>query len=81
MAEYKEVEIDFSDLESIREAMDKYHTTETALVGKNSNGELITTSIHKDLIVLETFQKNHWVRKNYFHRDGTVEEMFDGKWE
>ena len=80
MKEYKNVEIDFSDLASIREAMDKYHTTETAMIGRNSDDEMTMVSISKDMVVLETYQKNHWVRKNYYHRDGTVEEMFDGKW-
>lgn len=75
------IEIDFSDLDSICEAMDKYHETKTMLLGKNADGEMVTTSIFEDHIVLQTFQNNHWIRKNYYYRDGTVEELFEGKWE
>lgn len=79
--ELRAVEIDFSDLTSICEAMDKHHETKSALMGTNSEGELTLVSIFEDCIVLTTYQKNHWCRKNYFYRDGTVEELFEGKWE
>ena len=39
------IEIDFNNLEAMLEVMDKYHTTETMLFGKSSNGEMTTTSI------------------------------------
>lgn len=73
--------IDFQDLAAMRKVMDKYHTTKTMLFGENDDGEMTTTSIFKDKIVLVTYQSNHWVRKNILHRDGTIEELFDGKWE
>lgn len=75
------IRIDFSDLKAMCEVMDKYHTTETMLFGENEEGEMTTTSIFDDAIVVVTYQKNHWVRKNILHRDGTIEELFDGKWE
>ena len=75
------IRIDFSDLEAMCEVMDKYHTTKAMLLGENEDGEMTTTSIFEDEIVLVTFQSNHWVRKNILHRDGTIEEMFDGRWE
>ena len=75
------IRIDFSDLKAMREVMDKYHTTETMLFGKTEEGEMTTTSIYKDKIVHVTYQNNHWIRKNIYHRDGTVEELFEGKWE
>ncbi len=75
------IRIDFSDLEAMREVMDKYHTTETMLFGESEEGEMTTTSIFEDKIVHVTYQKNHWVRKAILHRDGSREEMFDGKWE
>lgn len=61
--------------------MDKHHTIDTMLCGENSDGEQIHISIHEDAIIALTFQKNHWIRRNIYHRDGTVEELFDGKWE
>ena len=76
-----EITIDFADLDNMREVMEKYHDTETMLVGENTDGEMTLTSIFEDYIVLVTYQNNYWVRKNIFHWDGTVEELFDGKWE
>ena len=73
--------IDFQDLDAMRKVMDEYHTTETMLFGENTEGELTTTSIFKDRIVLVTYQNNHWVREATLHRDGTIEEVFRGKWE
>lgn len=75
------IEIDFTDHDAMCEVMDEYHTTRTMLLGKNEDGEMITASIFEDYIVLVTYQDNHWVRKNIYHRDGTIEELFDGKWE
>lgn len=75
------IKLDFGDLDALREAMDKYHTTKTMLLGKNTEGEMVTASIFKDHIVATTFQNNHWIRKNYYYWDGTVEELFEGKWE
>lgn len=75
------IEIDFNNLEAMLEVMDKYHTTKTMLFGESSDGEMTTTSIFKDRIVHTTYQNNHWIRVNVLHRDGTIEELFDGKWE
>lgn len=73
--------IDLQDLPAMRKVMDEYHTTKTMLFGENTEGEMTTTSIFQDRIVVVTYQKNGWVRKNILHRDGTMEELFDGKWE
>ena len=75
------IRIDFQDLDAMREVMDKYHTTKTMLFGKNDEGEMTTTSIFEDRIVHTTYQSNHWIRTNILHRDGTIEELYDGKWE
>ena len=74
------IEIDFKNHAAMCEVMDKYHTLETMLLGKNDDGEMVTVHIFKDHILTETFQSNRWIRKNYYHRDGTVEELFEGKW-
>lgn len=74
------IEIDFGNHAAMCEAMDKYHTTETMLLGKNTDGEMVMVSIFADKIVQTTLQSNRWIRKNIYHRDGTVEELFEGKW-
>jgi rhamnose utilization protein RhaD (predicted bifunctional aldolase and dehydrogenase) len=74
------IRIDFSNLKAMCEVMDKYHATDTMLVGESDNGERTLTSIFEDHIVHVTYQNNGWVRMNVLHRDGEIEEIFDGKW-
>ena len=75
------ITIDPSNFKSMCELMDKYgETTKTMLFGKNENGETITTSIFTDHIIVDTQQSNGWVRRNVYWRDGTREELFDGRW-
>lgn len=51
-------------------------------VGHNAEGEKVVLSIAPDSIILETYQKNGWIRKNYFDSCGFPDgEMFDGKWD
>lgn len=50
--------------------------------GHNAEGERVILSIAPDSIILETYQKNGWIRKNYFDSCGFPDgEMFDGKWD
>ena len=73
--------IDPSDFKSMCELMDRYGpTTTTMLFGENEDGEATYTSIFIDRIVVDTHQFNGWVRRNIYWRDGTREELFDGKW-
>ena len=72
--------IDPSDLNSMVKIMDKYGPLDTMLGGLNDNNEKTYNSIFKDKIVVVTNQKNGWVRKNIYWRDGTCEELFEGKW-
>ena len=37
-------------------------------------------SVAKDRIDVVTFQSNGWTRRNVYWRDGTTEELFEGKW-
>lgn len=46
----------------------------------NSNGEEVTVIVRSDSVEVTTFQHNRWVRQNIYWTDGTVEEMFDGRW-
>lgn len=71
---------DSRDLEGMRKIMDDYHSYEYPFIGKNQDGEDTTLAVFKDTIVLLTYQSNRWVRKNYYYRDGSSEETFEGRW-
>ena len=58
----------------------KYGDSKTMYPGVNENGEKIHISIAHESIVVMTFQSNGWMRKNVYHRDGTREELFEGRW-
>lgn len=75
------ITIDPKNFKSLCELMDKYgETLKTMLFGENEDGETTITSINPDNIVVDTQQSNGWVRRNIYWRDGTREELFDGKW-
>ena len=75
------ITIDPKNFKSLCELMDKYgETTKTMLSGKNENGETTITSIFTDHIVVDTQQSNGWVRRDVYWKDGTYEELFDGRW-
>lgn len=71
---------DPNDLGSMCELMDKYGGSDTMFMGVNTEFEETEISIFPDKIVYVTYQHNGWVRKNIYWRDGTREEMFDGRW-
>ena len=68
-----------NSLEDMIALMDAYGNSETMYPGVNEDGETIHISIFSDMIVVGTCQKNGWYRKNIYHRDGTREELFEGK--
>lgn len=72
--------IDFSDFNQLENLMSRHEEFQEMLFGKNEEGEDTITHINEDHIILETHQSNHWVRRNVYWKDGTVEELFDGKW-
>lgn len=50
-------------------------------IGHNAEGEKVILSIAPDSIILETYQNNGWIRKNYYDSCGLPDgEMYDGKW-
>ena len=54
-------------------------TLDCVVIGDNQDGEpvlLYPISKRGDVVRVDTFQDNGWIRSNYFHEDGTVEEMF-----
>lgn len=74
------IEINYSDLDQMREIMDTYGDSKYMLKGVNQDGESQGISTCHDNIVVSTFQDNVWTRVNTFWYDGTVEETFDGRW-
>lgn len=74
-------EFDPFDLRGMCKLMDEYGDSDTMFSGTNENGEDVRFSIFHEKIVVVTNQHNGWVRKNIYWRDGTREELFDGKWE
>lgn len=68
--------IDTSDFDLMLSLMDRHEEFDTMLMGSNDLGEFTTTSIYSDKIVMETHQKNGWIRTNVYHRDMTVEELY-----
>ena len=79
--ETKLIEIDFGNRDSIIETMDKYHHLDQMIFARNELEELQAISIYEDKIFVDTYQSNGWIRKNIYHRDGTIEETYekDGK--
>lgn len=75
------LEINFSDLSSMRSLMEKYGNSELPFSGENDQGEMVVISIFPDRIISNTYQLNGWVRINTLWADGTIEQTFDGKWE
>lgn len=72
--------VDPSDLEGLRKLMDEHGDSEFPFSGRNEQMEEVTISIAKDRIDVVTFQHNGWTRRNVYWRDGTREELFEGKW-
>ena len=80
MNENNMVEINFNNEIQLRELMREYGNSSQMFFGKNEEGEDQQISINFDYIVVDTFQSNHWVRRNIYWEDGTVEETFEGSW-
>lgn len=49
--------------------------------GKNEDDEIVWVSISSDQIIVSTYQKNGWVRVNYYDENGLSSgEAYNGKW-
>lgn len=59
------------------EMVAKYGLIEETKIGKNEDGEYVVVSIDKECACIRTLQKNGWMRINIYHKDGTIEEMFE----
>jgi hypothetical protein len=74
------ITFDPTSLKSMIALMDEHGNSDTLYPGRNEYGERTTLSISHDSITCVTYQENHWVRMNIYWRDGTKEELYDGKW-
>ena len=74
------IKFDSSDLDGMRRLMDEYGGSSASFDGTNENIEQVSISIAKDRIDVVTFQDNGWTRRNVYWRDGTREELYEGKW-
>lgn len=71
----------FETAEGRRELMEKYGDSETAFIGHNVAGEMVVTSISHESIVVATYQENHWIREDWYDRNGDYEcETYNGRW-
>lgn len=72
--------VDPSDHDSLHRIMDEHGGSDIPFAGDNENMEEVMISVAKDRIDVVTFQSNGWTRRNVYWRDGTREELFEGKW-
>ena len=78
----RHIELDTDDRESLVVLMDELGSeTDTFYSGVNESGETLHISIFPDKISVLVFQGNGWLRRSVYHRDGTSEEIYEGRWE
>ncbi len=78
--ENKGISFDPSDLDGMRKLMDEHGDSEFPFDGMNENMEQVSISISTERIDAVTYQHNGWTRRNVYWRDGTREELYEGKW-
>lgn len=47
------------------------------ICGKNQDDEFVTVGVFADKIMTKTYQNNNWCRVNVYHKDGTIEELYE----
>ena len=72
-----QIYLDPTDQESMNRLMDEHGDSKTMYPGTNEHGEDVYISIFHDKIVTSTTQRNGWILKNIYYRDGTREETFE----
>ena len=73
--------IDIGSEEIRRKLMKEVGGGEKVMMEENENGEDVVLDVSSDEIIQLTFQKNGWVRRNYYNAEGrAVEENFRGVW-
>ena len=77
----KEIVFDGNNPELICKLMEEHGDSTFPFYGTNDLGEEIEIHIAKTSVIHKTYQKNGWVRLNYYDEHGLpAGEMFDGKW-
>ena len=72
----------FNTVEGRCKLMQKYGDSQTAYTGHNVEGEMVMVSISHESIVVQTYQSNHWIREDWYDKDGFYEaETYKGRWE
>lgn len=79
--ENKAFMLDPHDWGGLLDIMEEYGDIDQPFFGKDEDLQDVEISVYKDQIIKVTYQNNGWVRKDIYWRDGTVEELFGGKWE
>ena len=65
----------------LRSLMKEHGNSIFPFYGKNEDGEDIEIHIAESSIIHKTYQKNGWLRANYFDENGLPDgEIFEGKW-
>lgn len=72
----------FGDADARRQIIQEYGDSPNMFFGENADGEKVIMSVSREKgIVLTTYQKNGWLRINYYDADGFAQdETFDGRW-
>ena len=65
----------------LRSLMKEHGNSQFPFFGENEDGERTEIHIAENSIIYKTYQKNGWIRVNYFDENGIEDgETFDGKW-
>ncbi len=64
------------DWHTMIKAMNNYKDFDI-ICGKNQDNEFVTIGVFADKIITKTYQNNNWCRINAYHKDGTVEELYE----
>lgn len=76
-----DIQFDSSDHAGMVKLMNNHESYDGVVMCVNQNGESMLLSISEDGIDAHVFQHNHWIRHMIYHRDGTVEETYNGRWQ
>lgn len=77
----KTIKSDFSEPKVVRGLIREYKDIPYMVTGKNTNGEELDISFSEDGMVVRAYQKNGFIRENYYNSNGELEgQTFQGKW-
>lgn len=76
-----DIQFDSTDFEGMCSLMDRHKEFSPMITTLNESGETMILDIEVAKITCIVYQHNHWIRRMVYWRDGTVEELYEGKWE